>query len=179
MLGRTQKPPQPRFMNTRWNFLSGIALCAAVCATTHAAEPVLGKSPRYCNPLPMINSAGASASGDVTVIRENGKYYMYCTGGGAWISDDMLNWSFQRVAGVPVAPHVVKFNGAFYLCGNDGPLFKADNPLGPFTSVGEWTQHAQRGRRLERRFRRGPLRRLTTISPTSTTPAGASAASML
>ena len=63
---------------------------------------------------------------------------MYCTGGGAWISDDLLNWSFQRVANVPVAPHVVKYNGSFYMCGNSGPLFKADNPLGPFTSIGEW-----------------------------------------
>ncbi len=24
------------------------------------------------------------------------------------------------------------------MCGNSGPLFKADNPLGPFASVGEW-----------------------------------------
>jgi xylan 1,4-beta-xylosidase len=50
----------------------------------------------------------------------------------------LLNWSFQRVANVPVAPHVVKYNGSFYMCGNSGPLFKADNPLGPFTSVGQW-----------------------------------------
>jgi len=103
-----------------------------------AAEPIVGKSPRYCNPLPMVSDAGASASGDVTVIRENGKYYMYCTGGGAWISDDLLNWTFQRVANVPVAPHVVKYKGAFYLSGNDSPLFKADHPLGPFTKMSDW-----------------------------------------
>ncbi len=63
---------------------------------------------------------------------------MFCTGGGAWISDDMLNWTFQRVDHVPVAPHVVKYNGSFYMCGNDGPVYKADNPLGPYTSLGEW-----------------------------------------
>jgi xylan 1,4-beta-xylosidase len=105
-----------------------------------SAQPVAGKALRYCNPLPMVSGGGGggSASGDVTVIREAGKYYMYCTGGGAWISDDLLKWSFQRVANVPVAPHVVKYNGAFYMCGNDGPLFKADNPLGPFTSLGDW-----------------------------------------
>ena len=105
---------------------------------TGAQEPEIGKTARYCNPLPMITAPGGNASGDVTVIREQGKYYMYCTGGGAWISDDMLNWSFQRVDKVPVAPHVVKYNGSFYMCGNDGPLFKADNPLGPFISIGEW-----------------------------------------
>jgi hypothetical protein len=125
-------------MNTRWKFIPGVALCVLVCTCTQAADPVLGKSPRYCNPLPLVSSGGASAAGDVTVIRESGKYYMYCTGGGAWISEDLLNWTFQRVTNVPVAPHVVKYKGAFYMCGNDGPLFKADNPLGPFTVLGDW-----------------------------------------
>jgi xylan 1,4-beta-xylosidase len=109
-----------------------------VTSTTQAQNPVIGKSARYCNPLSIITAPGGSASGDVTVIRDNGKYYMYCTGGGAWFSDDMLNWSFQRVENVPVAPDVVNYNGSFYMCGNDGPLFKAANPLGPFTSLGEW-----------------------------------------
>jgi hypothetical protein len=86
----------------------------------------------------MIIEPGGNASGDVTVIREQGKYYMFCTGGGAWISDDMLNWSFQRVENVSIAPHVAKFNGSFYMCGNDCPVYKADNPLGPYTSIGEW-----------------------------------------
>ncbi len=103
-----------------------------------AQQSKISKQARYCNPLPMITAPGGNASGDVTVIREKGKYYMYCTGGGVWISDDMLNWSFQYIDNVPVAPHVVKYNGSFYMCGNDGPLFKADNPLGPFTSIGEW-----------------------------------------
>lgn len=116
--------------------LIGFAFCASVCT---AAPPEIGKAPRYCNPLPMVNGEGGSASGDVTVILEKGKYYMYCTGGGAWISEDLLHWSHQRVAGVPVAPHVVKYNGAFYMAGNDGPLFKADNPLGPFTRFNDWT----------------------------------------
>ncbi|MGE4568555.1 MAG: family 43 glycosylhydrolase [Bacteroidales bacterium] len=107
-------------------------------SSVSAEEPVIGKTARYCNPLPMITAPGGNAAGDVTVIRENGRYYMFCTGGGAWISDDMLNWTFQRVEKVPVAPDVFTYNGSFYMCGNDGPLFKADNPLGPYTSLGEW-----------------------------------------
>ena len=126
------------FMNTQWKFLAFVGFCAAIYTPAQAADPALGKSPRYCNPLPMVSSSGASASGDVTVIRDDDKYYMYCTGGGAWISGDLVNWTFKRVANVPVAPHVVKYNGAFYMCGNDGPLFKADNPLGPFTNIGNW-----------------------------------------
>ena len=113
-------------------------LAILVASITFAQKPEIGKSARYCNPLPMIIGPGGTASGDVTVIQEKGKYYMFCTGGGAWISDDMLNWSFQRVEKVPVAPHVVKYNGSFYMCGNDCPVYKADNPLGPYTSLGEW-----------------------------------------
>jgi xylan 1,4-beta-xylosidase len=122
-----------------------------VQAQTGPADPVVGKSPRYCNPLPMISGQGGNAGGDVTVIKEAGKYYMYCSGGGAWISGDLLNWSFQRVANVPGAPHVVKYNGSFYMAGNDGTrngvqsaegvVYKADNPLGPFVSLGTWKNH--------------------------------------
>lgn len=93
---------------------------------------------RYCNPLPMITAPGDNASGDVSVIKDAGKYYMFCTGGGAWVSEDMLNWDFHKVDNVPVAPDVIKYNGSFYMCGNDGPLFKADNPLGPYKSLGDW-----------------------------------------
>jgi xylan 1,4-beta-xylosidase len=131
-------------MKTHWKTVMNAGLCAAAALTAtaaFAADPVVGQSPRYCNPLPMVSGGGASASGDVTVIRDNGKYYMYCTGGGAWVSDDLLNWAFHRVANVPTAPDVKKFNGAFYMCGNsenNGTLLKADNPLGPFTSIGSW-----------------------------------------
>jgi xylan 1,4-beta-xylosidase len=115
-----------------------IILTGMSAMQTYSQEPSIGKTARFCNPLPMVTAPGGSASGDVTVIREKGRYYMYCTGGGTWISDDMLNWTYQKVDNVPVAPDVVKFNGSFYMCGNDCPLYKADNPLGPFTSIGDW-----------------------------------------
>jgi hypothetical protein len=127
-------------MKIQWKCILGLALCG-LSARAPAADLAPGKALRYCNPLPMVSGAGASASGDVTVIREGGKYYMYCTGGGAWISDDLLHWTFQRVANVPTAPDVKKYNGAFYMCGNSengGTLSKADNPLGPFSSIGSW-----------------------------------------
>jgi hypothetical protein len=123
------------------NVKSILIIFAFICSSLNvvqAQESRLGKSARYCNPLPMETAPGGSASGDVTVIKEKGKYYMYCTGGGAWVSDDMLNWTYHKVANVPVAPHVVKYNGSFYMCGNDCPVYKADNPLGPFTSIGDW-----------------------------------------
>ncbi len=110
----------------------------AVGQSNGKAKPEIGKTARYCNPLPMIIAPGGNASGDVTVIRDKGKYYMFCTGGGAWVSDDMLNWTFKPVKNVPVAPDVVKYNGSFYMCGNESPVYKADNPLGPYTSIGDW-----------------------------------------
>ena len=122
----------------RMSFATLLVFAALVASSARAAEPEIGKTARYCNPLPMVTAPGGNASGDVTVIREQGEYYMYCTGGGAWISSDLLHWSFQHVTNVPVAPHVVKYDGSFYMCGNSSPVFKADNPLGPFTSIGPW-----------------------------------------
>ena len=101
------------------------------------------KAPRYCNPLPMEIGPGANAGGDVSVLKDNGKYYMFCTGGGAWVSEDMVNWKVNSVpfdgsGRIPVAPDISKFNGKYYLCGNGSPLYEADNLLGPYKSLGPW-----------------------------------------
>lgn len=94
---------------------------------------------RYCNPLPMVIGPGGNASGDVSVFRDDdGRYYLFCTGGGAWHSDNMLDWEFTPVQRVPVAPDVVKFRGKYYMSGNDCPLYVADNPLGPYSVLGDW-----------------------------------------
>ena len=97
----------------------------------------LGRDARYCNPLPMEIGQG-SASGDVSVFKWEGKYYMFCTGGGAWVSSDMLNWDYHYVAGVPVAPDVCPYNGKFYMTGNSMNVWVADNPLGPYEVLGQW-----------------------------------------
>jgi hypothetical protein len=120
------------------SMLSGVFFYLMTIPMVQAQSPETGKSARYCNPLPMVIGPGGNASGDVSVFKDNGKYYMFCTGGGAWISDDMLNWTFQRVDNVPVAPDVIKYKGSYYMCGNDCPVYKADNPLGPYTAIGEW-----------------------------------------
>ena len=90
----------------------------------------------YCNPLPMPIGQGGNAGGDVTVIEEGGKYYMCCTGGGMWVSDDLLEWDFHAVEHIPVAPDLVKYDGKFYLTGNSDHVFVADTPLGPYTDLG-------------------------------------------
>ncbi|MDH6312563.1 xylan 1,4-beta-xylosidase [Parabacteroides sp. PFB2-10] len=121
-------------------------MCFWACndsSALQAQNPVIGVTPRYCNPLPMEIGPGANASGDVTVLNDNGKYYMVCTGGGAWVSDDMYNWKYQLVTfegtgRIPTAPDISKFNGKYYLCGNDSPLYSADHPLGPYKDLGPW-----------------------------------------
>ena len=60
---------------------------------------------RYCNPLPMPIGQGGVASGDVSIFQDDdGTYYMYCTGGGAWVSKDLFNWDFHHVDNIPIAP---------------------------------------------------------------------------
>lgn len=138
------------------------ALCAAAAAAALLAQagalsaqpvsrkpaPEVGKSRRYCNPLniPASSKDGSAQGvglGDVTVVQEGKDYYLYGTGGGAWVSQDFVDWVYKPVevkgGRVPVAPHVVKFNGAWYITGNDMQLFKGPTPLGPFEKLGDWT----------------------------------------
>jgi xylan 1,4-beta-xylosidase len=133
---------------------AAIGLCAVAAAVlvnsaqSRAPAPVVGTSVRYCNPLPIETSSRDGSPqgvnlGDVTVVREAGKYYMFCTGGGGWVSDDLVNWRYHgvdmREGRVPVAPHVVKFDGQFYLSGNSAPLYRAPAILGPYELLGDWT----------------------------------------
>lgn len=126
-------------------FIYGIALiCCVACVSNKADKPlvenpVIGQDARYCNPLPMEIGPGGNAGGDVTVLRDDdGTYYMYCSGGGAWVSKDFVNWEYHYVELVPGAPDVCKYNGKYYMSGNDSPLFVADHPLGPYTVLGDW-----------------------------------------
>jgi hypothetical protein len=111
------------------------------------AAPLIGKSLRYCNPLPIEASSRDGSPqgislGDVTVVREANRYCLFATGGGAWVSANLVDWKYQAVevrgGRVPVAPHVVKYKGAFYMSGNSAPLYKASDILGPYELVGPW-----------------------------------------
>jgi xylan 1,4-beta-xylosidase len=125
------------------------AILFILCSSSAIAQldkPVLGKSLRYCNPLPIEastqnGSPSGISLGDVTVVEDNGKYYMFCTGGGAWVSEDLVNWKYKAVQGarVPVAPGVFKYNGYFYMSGNSSPLYRSKDILGPYEQVGNWT----------------------------------------
>ena len=114
-------------MKTRFLIISLAALFLSVWAGAQ----------RYCNPLPMPVGEDGVASGDVSVfLDDDGTYYMYCTGGGAWVSKDLLNWEYHYVPGIVTAPDVHKYNGKYYLTGNDITIWESDSPLGPFHDLG-------------------------------------------
>ena len=110
-------------------------------------SPVIGKDSRYVNPL-NIEATSRDGSpqgvslGDPTVVRDGNSYYMFATGGGPWTSDDLINWRYTPVdpAGVPVptAPHVVKYDGYFYMAGNGTRLYRSSKILGPYKEIGPW-----------------------------------------
>ena len=117
-------------------------------AEPRPAAPAIGKSLRYCNPLPIEASSRDGTPqgiglGDVTVVREPNRYYLFATGGGAWVSSDLVDWKYQAVEvrggrGVPVAPHVFQYKGGFFMSGNSSPLYKASDILGPYELLGPW-----------------------------------------
>jgi hypothetical protein len=67
---------------SRTSFVTLFVVATLVASSARAAGPEIGKAARYCNPLPMVTAPGGNAAGNVTVIREQGKYYMYGTGDG-------------------------------------------------------------------------------------------------
>lgn len=130
----------------------------AIAAT---GTPVLGKTPRYINPLNLpansVDGAPLGVSlGDPTVVRDGDLYYLFATGvtngpfpqGGAWVSKDLVNWHWKpldvRSARLPIAPDVVKFNDHFYMSGNGAPLYRSKNILGPYEEVGPWLDNLGR-----------------------------------
>ena len=122
------------------------------------ADPQPGKAMRYSNPL-VIENAGRLA--DPTVIKFQGNYYLYLTGGlsrsgrsetAVWSSGDLVHWEYHKVSitegrGIG-APTAVAYKGYVYITGNDIGLFRSSDPLGPFEFFGDFLD--ENGRRLER-----------------------------
>ncbi|GMA62994.1 family 43 glycosylhydrolase [Alicyclobacillus fastidiosus] len=84
------------------------------------------------------------ATADPTVCYFDGRWYLYTTSGGIYDSDDMVHWTAHfddtwMPISAPMAPTVERFRGGYYATANSTPLHIADNPLGPWRLVGEWT----------------------------------------
>ena len=112
------------------------------------AAPVVGKSLRYVNPLPLPTAANDGSPvgvtlADVTALRDGDKVYLLVTGGGPFVSEDLVHWTSQPFVfsegSMPIAPDIAKYNGAYYISGNDAPLYRSANVLGPYAIAGQWT----------------------------------------
>jgi xylan 1,4-beta-xylosidase len=104
----------------------------------------------WCNPLslPFTPADGSEAPrrrrggslADPMVLRHDGRYHLYATGGQAWVSEDLVDWAYHPVS-VPgrrslVGPALVEAGGAFYLTDNEAILYRGPAPLGPWESLG-------------------------------------------
>lgn len=116
----------------------------------------------YCNPLPLPdyprgresrrkhepNSSGWLNNGarrdfremaDPSVLFHDGAWYLYPSGGMAWVSDDFVTWRHEvmNVSDIGYAPTIMALRGRFYMTASEGaPLYVADAPLGPWRVVG-------------------------------------------
>lgn len=109
--------------------------------------------PTYSNYMSLtLENGNITEVGDPFIMRWNGKYYLYPSarylGVLCFVSDDLINWSkpvvvaeLDKYTEDGYAPEVVYYNGSFYMCESQGGkghyIFKADNPLGPFTRISE------------------------------------------
>jgi hypothetical protein len=128
-----------------------VSLCLAGATPAANGQSIEGR--RYVNPL-TIEGAGNLA--DPTVIRFEGRYYLYATGGlgpgtSIWSSDDLVKWEHHvaRFEGHETsdAPAAFVYNGHVYVAGNGTGLFRSAHALGPFEYMGDFSDHA--GRRPE------------------------------
>lgn len=123
----------------------------------------------YCNPLPLPNyPRGTFAhqgmrdqaallwddptkpdyreAADPSVLYHEGKWYLYPSCDMAWVSADFVTWEHcpLNLRNIGYAPTIVRHGEKFLLTASDeeARLYVADDPLGPFTLLGQVTDGA-------------------------------------
>lgn len=113
------------------------------------AEGNSGKAPAFhfgMGPKPEFSREAENdvrATADPSCMYYGGRWYLYCTSGMVYDSEDFINWTSHYdetwlPISAPMAPTVEAFRGKFYATANSVPLHVADNPLGPWKLLGEW-----------------------------------------
>lgn len=104
------------------------------------------ESPFFENVAPGYGKETANdvrTTADPSVYCFDGTYYLYSSGGQVYSSDDLVNWevhyddSWMKIS-EPMAPTVEEWNGKYYAMANSVPLQVSDNPIGPWSTVGDW-----------------------------------------
>lgn len=79
---------------------------------------------------------------DPSVIYHDGKWILYPSYAVAYVSEDFVHWKHVDigVSDLRYSPAVTEFRGKWYLGGHGmSELYVADDPLGPFTLAGHFT----------------------------------------
>ncbi len=114
-----------------------IGLLVGLSAISGAAQPA--KALRYINPLSIEDTRSI---GDPQVLRFQGRYYLFLSGGMVWSSNDLVHWKHEPATMPPgrrvSAPHAFAYKDSLYLTGNDTGLFRARKPKGPWEYIGDF-----------------------------------------
>jgi hypothetical protein len=127
-----------------------LLVLAAVASYGLLSRTAIGQEKRYVNPLSIEDSRSVA---DPTVLPFQGKYYLFLSGGIVWVSADLVTWRHEHVTmpsgqRTPSAPNVFEYKGWVYLSGNNTGFFKAPNPLGPWTYIGDIKDASGKSMRL-------------------------------
>jgi len=91
-------------------------------------------------PASLADTPDYRSISDPTVFYHDGKWYLYPSYGMAWVSEDFGTWKHHRTDPYcpKYSPSIVPWKGKFLLTSWLCPLYIADNPLGPFTLLGDF-----------------------------------------
>lgn len=77
---------------------------------------------------------------DPSVLFHKGRWILYPSVSMAYVTEDFVHWTHRPLQPAKIgdgyAPTVVEFRGRFYMTGCFAELYVADDPLGPFSSLG-------------------------------------------
>ncbi|MFD6679631.1 family 43 glycosylhydrolase [Micromonospora parva] len=94
-----------------------------------------------------ISENSARTGADWSALNVDGTIYLYASGAmqnapnnnrTVWSTTDYLTWTPHQMNLGLVAPTVVQLGDTFYMAGNNTPVYQADSPTGPWTSMGNF-----------------------------------------
>ncbi len=94
-----------------------------------------------------ISENSARTGADWSAVNVDGTIYLYASGAmqnapnnnrTVWSTTDYLTWTPHEMNLGLVAPTVVQVGDTFYMAGNNTPVYRADSPTGPWTSMGNF-----------------------------------------